>query len=82
MSFELVKDQEVQISIRYEHSQMVEVSTNSPFIEHFLRKVHLSQAEHTWINYAHDLKVCSFAPWLCLCWLLRLSVLKSANFCL
>lgn len=57
MSFELVEDQEVQIRIRYEHSQMVEVSTNSPFIEHFLRKVRLSQAQHTWISYAHDLKV-------------------------
>jgi len=36
---------------------MVAVSTNSPLIDHFLRKVKLSQSEHTWINYTHDLKV-------------------------
>ena len=57
MSFDLVVDQQVQVTIMYEHSKMVGVSTNSPFIDHFLRKVKVSQAEHTWINYAHDLKV-------------------------
>ena len=57
MSLELVLDQQVQFTIVYEHGKMVEVSTNSLLIEHFLRKVKLSQSEHTWINYAHDLKV-------------------------
>lgn len=36
---------------------MVDVSTNVPLIDHFLSKVKLSQSAHTWINYAHDLKV-------------------------
>jgi site-specific recombinase XerD len=36
---------------------MVDVSTNSPLVEHFLRKVKLSASVQTWINYAHDLKV-------------------------
>src|SRR5437588_11895423 len=57
MSLELALDQQVQFTIVYEHSKMVDVSTNSPLIDHFLRKVKLSQSEHTWINYAHDLKV-------------------------
>jgi site-specific recombinase XerD len=59
MSLERVVDQlqPVQVTIVYEHSLMVEVSTNSPLVDHFLRKVKLSQSIHTWINYAHDLKV-------------------------
>ncbi len=57
MPIVLILDQQVQFTIVYEHSKMVEVSTNSPFIDHFLRKVKVSQSEHTWINYAHDLRV-------------------------
>ena len=49
--------QPIQITIEYEHSEMVAVSTNSPLIDHFLNKVRMSQAKLTWINYAHDLKV-------------------------
>jgi len=52
-----VNSQPIQITIEYEHSEMVAVSTNSPLIDHFLSKVKMSQAKLTWINYAHDLKV-------------------------
>jgi site-specific recombinase XerD len=47
----------VSITIEYAHSKMVAVSTNSPLIDHFLRKVKMSLSELTWINYAHDLKI-------------------------
>lgn len=57
MSLELISDQPVQFTIVYEHGTMVQVSTTSPLIDHFLRRVKLSQSEHTWVNYAHDLKV-------------------------
>ncbi len=57
MSLELVSDQPVQFTIVYEHGTMVQVSTTSPLIDHFLRRVKVSQSEHTWVNYAHDLKV-------------------------
>src|SRR5438067_52820 len=59
MSLDLVAgiSQPIHITIAYEHSEMVTVSTNSPLIDHFLNKVRLSQAKLTWINYAHDLKV-------------------------
>jgi len=57
MSLESVTGQLVQITIVYEHSTMIDASTNSPLIDHFLRKVKMSRSRHTWINYAHDLKV-------------------------
>ncbi len=47
----------IHITIEYEHSEMVAVSTNSLLVDHFLNKVKMSQAKLTWINYAHDLKV-------------------------
>ncbi len=46
MSLECPRDQPVQITILYEHSTMVGVSTNSPFIDHFLRKVKMSRLVH------------------------------------
>ena len=57
MSFDLVVGQLVQITLEYDQGKMVAVSTNSPLIDHFLRKVKMSRAELTWINYAHDLKI-------------------------
>jgi site-specific recombinase XerD len=58
MSLEYVVDQQpVQVTITYAQSMMIEVLTNSPLIDHFLHKVKLSQSVHTWINYAHDLRV-------------------------
>ena len=56
-SLELPADQSVQVTIEYQQSKMVAASTNSPFVDHFLRKTKLSQSIHTWMNYAHDLKV-------------------------
>jgi integrase/recombinase XerC len=47
----------VQITIEYAQSKMVAVSTNCPFVDHFLRKVKMCQSQNTWINYAHDLKI-------------------------
>ena len=57
MSLQLVTEQPVQFDIVYEHSKMIAVSTTSPLIDHFLRKVKLTQSEQTWIAYTHDLKV-------------------------
>ena len=39
MFLELDADQPVQIAITYEHGTMVAVSTNSPFVDHFLHTV-------------------------------------------
>ncbi len=47
----------VHLTIGYKDSMMVNVSSNSPLIDLFLNKVKFSQSLHTWINYAHDLKV-------------------------
>jgi integrase/recombinase XerD len=57
LSLNFVSNSVVQITIEYDHGRMVAVSSNSPLIDHFLRKVKMSQSIHTWINYAHDLKV-------------------------
>jgi len=57
MSLERVVNQPIQITIMYEHSTMIDVSTNSPLIDHFLRKVKMSQSVHTWMSYTYDLKV-------------------------
>ena len=59
MSLECMVNQPepVQITIEYTRSTMVAVSSNSPLVDHFLRRVKLSRSQHTWINYAHDLKV-------------------------
>src|SRR6266496_856314 len=60
MSLNLVPEptnQLVHMTIEYAQSKMVAVSTNSPLIDHFLRKVKMSLSELTWINYAHDLKI-------------------------
>ncbi len=59
MSLDLVTGNapSIHMTIEYEHSEMVAVSTNSLLIDHFLNKVKMSQAKLTWINYAHDLKV-------------------------
>lgn len=47
----------IQVTIEYAHGQMVAVSTNSPLLDHFLQRVKLNRSVHTWVNYAHDLKV-------------------------
>lgn len=39
----------VQITIEYAQSKMVAVSTNCPFVDHFLRKVKMYQSRNTWM---------------------------------
>jgi site-specific recombinase XerC len=46
----------VRFTIVRESGTIREILTNSPEIDHFLRKVKTGQSIHTWINYAHDLK--------------------------
>jgi len=57
MSPELAGGQRVKFTIGYEHGQMKAVSTNAPLLNQFLEKIRLTRSLHTWINYAHDLKV-------------------------
>lgn len=59
MALEIVADQlqPVQMTITYQQGKMAAVSTNSLPLDHFLQKVKLNRSEHTWVNYAHDLKV-------------------------
>lgn len=45
----------VRFTFTYVRGKVVEVSTTSPLVDHFLNKVKMSQAYHTWVNYAHDL---------------------------
>jgi integrase/recombinase XerD len=40
-----------------QEGQITDISTNAPFINHFLDLVKMSRAYNTWISYAHDLKV-------------------------
>jgi site-specific recombinase XerD len=57
MSLDLTAHQPLQFTMVYQHSKLAQVMTSSPLIDHFLRKVKLTQSENTWINYAHDLKI-------------------------
>lgn len=47
----------VCVTIAWQNSQVVSVTTNSPLINHFLDLMQTSRAHNTWVNYAHDLKV-------------------------
>lgn len=47
----------VQIRIVWERGRVVQVTTTSPLVTHFLELMQTSRAYHTWVNYAHDLKV-------------------------
>ena len=40
-----------------QHGQLTDCTTTSPEVNHFLDVIRLSRAYHTWVNYAHDLKV-------------------------
>jgi len=46
----------VQFTVIRAHGQIVDVHTDSPEINHFLRVIKLSRAYNTWLNYALDLK--------------------------
>jgi integrase len=53
---ELVKSA-VRFTIQWEAGRMTDVTTNSPDVNHFLDYIKMTRAYHTWVNYAHDLKL-------------------------
>jgi len=46
----------IKFTIKWEAGRMVDVTTNSPAVNHFLGYIKLTRAYHTWVNYTHDLK--------------------------
>src|SRR5689334_23814926 len=50
-------DTPVQFTFVYASGKLTSCTTNSPLINHFLAVVQMNRAYHTWVNYAHDLKV-------------------------
>jgi integrase/recombinase XerC len=46
----------VQFTVIRAHGRIVDVQTDSPEINHFLRLIKLSRTYNTWLNYALDLK--------------------------
>ena len=46
----------VQFTVIRAHGQIVDVQTDSPEINHFLRLIKLNRAHNTWLSYALDLK--------------------------
>lgn len=57
MSTDISTEQVVSFAIKREHNQVVQVTTNSPLINHFLDLMETTRAHNTWVNYAHDLKI-------------------------
>lgn len=57
MNTDVSKQPAVHFTIRWEKSQVANVSTNSPLVDHFLDFIKTSRTYNTWVNYAHDLKV-------------------------
>lgn len=47
----------VNFSVIREAGKVIDIQTDSPEIGHFLRRVKLTRAYNTWLNYANDLKV-------------------------
>jgi integrase/recombinase XerD len=50
-------DPPVQFTFVYANGKLTSCTTNAPLINHFLAVVQMNRAYHTWVNYAHDLKV-------------------------
>ena len=46
----------VQFTVSRAHGQIVDVQTDSPELNHFLRVIKLNRTYNTWLNYALDLK--------------------------
>jgi integrase/recombinase XerD len=57
MSNESLNNPAVLFSIVREKDQEKEVSTTSPYVNHFLDLMKISRAYNTWVSYAQDLKV-------------------------
>jgi site-specific recombinase XerD len=47
----------VHFTLVWEKGRVIDVSTNSASIDHFLDLIKMSRAYNTWLNYTHDLKV-------------------------
>lgn len=48
----------VHFTLLWEKGQVIDVSTNSASIDHFLDLIKMSRADNTWLNHAHGLKLC------------------------
>jgi hypothetical protein len=57
MSNESLNSPTVLFSIVREKDQVRDISTTSPFVNHFLDLVKISRPYNTWVSYAQDLKV-------------------------
>jgi len=57
MSTNVSVEAAVHFTIVWEKGRVIDVSTNSALVDHFLDLVKMSRAYNTWLNYAHDLKV-------------------------
>lgn len=53
---ELVKST-IEFTIQWETGRVMDVTTSSPAVNHFLDYIKLTRAYNTWVNYAHDLKL-------------------------
>ena len=57
MSNESLNSPTVFFSIVREKDQVRDISTTSPFVNHFLDLMKISRAYNTWVSYAQDLKM-------------------------
>jgi site-specific recombinase XerD len=57
MTIEPHSGETVQFTLAHEHGRLIDCTTNSPHINHFLEVIKLSRAYNTWISYVHDLRV-------------------------
>jgi site-specific recombinase XerD len=57
MNIHTPADPVVQFTIVREGSQVIDISTNSPPVNHFLDLIKMNRAYNTWVSYAHDLKI-------------------------
>jgi integrase/recombinase XerD len=57
MNQDVLVEPAVRFSMTWEHGRLVTLATSSPPLNHFFELLNLTRAYHTWVNYAHDLKV-------------------------
>lgn len=51
------RHQPVHFTLVRQEGKLTDCLTSSPTLNHFLDVIKLSRAYHTWVNYAHDLKI-------------------------
>lgn len=56
MTIELCSSTFVQFTLTHDHGKLIECTTTSAPIDHFLEVIKLSRAYNTWVSYVHDLK--------------------------